>query len=77
MRPGTDADVKNAFDQVDIDSSGLMNFTEFVFSIMGERAQHYGPLADMENLQGLLKETVTELSLLKEALNGSRGKCII
>merc|ERR1712203_896326 len=30
-------------------------------------------LADMENLQILLKETVDELKLLKDALNESRG----
>eukprot|EP00493_Phyllostaurus_siculus_P015783 UN16026 len=71
-QPGTDADIKKAFDGVDIDRSGLLTWTEFVFSIMGKKAQNYGVLADMESLQDLLKETVTELSLLKEALNESR-----
>ena len=72
-QPGTDADIKKAFDGVDIDRSGLLTWTEFVFSIMGEKASKFGVLADMESLQDLLKETVTELTLLKEALNDSRG----
>ena len=37
-QPGSDEDIKRAFDAVDIDGSQLVEFDEFVFSIMGEAA---------------------------------------
>jgi len=37
-QPGNDADIKRAFDSVDVDGSGLVAWDEFVFSIMGEKA---------------------------------------
>ena len=39
---GSPDDVKKAFDSVDIDASGLVEWDEFVFSIMGEKATNYG-----------------------------------
>eukprot|EP00494_Astrolonche_serrata_P030052 UN30319 len=72
QQPGSDEQIKKAFDAVDIDNSGFLTWTEFVFSIMGEKAQNYGVLADMETLGTLLGETATELKLLQESLNESR-----
>ena len=37
-QPGTEKDIKNAFDSVDVDGSGLVEWEEFVFSIMGQEA---------------------------------------
>merc|ERR1712038_1484395 len=67
-QPGTDADIKAAFDSVDVDTSGLVEWNEFVFSIMGERAAKYGVLADMEALTQLLDTTAKEYTILKETL---------
>ena len=44
-----------AFDSVDVDGSGLIEWLEFVFSFMNEDAKNYGTLADMEKLKGLLE----------------------
>merc|ERR1712083_755943 len=33
QQPGNDQDIKNAFDSVDVDGSGLVEWNEFVFSI--------------------------------------------
>ena len=44
QQPGTEADFKRAFDAVDHDESGLVEWNEFVFSIMGEKALKYGVL---------------------------------
>merc|ERR1712142_346324 len=40
-QPGDDKVIKNAFDAVDVDGSGLMDWIEFAFSIMGENAIKY------------------------------------
>ena len=45
---------KQAFDSVDVDGTGLVDFDEFVFSIMQEKALKYGTLAEMERLKELL-----------------------
>ena len=66
-RPGSDNEIKNAFDSVDIDESGLVEWNEFVFSMMGEAALKLGPLADLE----LLDELLTDCSELLEQLRGS------
>ena len=66
-QPGNDADIKRAFDAVDVDKSGLVEWDEFVFTIMGEKALKYGVLADMERLGELLKRNkiicITEISV--------------
>merc|ERR1712048_70788 len=71
-QPGTEKDIKAAFDSVDVDKSGLMDWTEFVFSIMGEKAEKYGVLADMEKLTGLLDVTLKEYTILKDTLGEVR-----
>jgi len=38
-QPGTESDIKKAFDGVDFDNSGLVEWEEFVFSIMGEESR--------------------------------------
>merc|ERR1712037_630780 len=46
---------------------------EFLFSIMGEKASKYGVLADMEELQRLLKNTVSEYNILRDTLQEVRA----
>eukprot|EP00492_Amphilonche_elongata_P002336 TRINITY_DN2594_c0_g1_i1.p1 TRINITY_DN2594_c0_g1~~TRINITY_DN2594_c0_g1_i1.p1 ORF type:complete len:305 (+),score=98.53 TRINITY_DN2594_c0_g1_i1:158-1072(+) len=70
-QPGGDDVIKRAFDAVDVDGSGLLEWDEYVFSIMGEAALKYGLLADMETLSGGLESTLKEVTLLKEALEES------
>eukprot|EP00492_Amphilonche_elongata_P002511 TRINITY_DN276_c0_g1_i2.p1 TRINITY_DN276_c0_g1~~TRINITY_DN276_c0_g1_i2.p1 ORF type:complete len:863 (-),score=234.47 TRINITY_DN276_c0_g1_i2:191-2779(-) len=72
-QPGDDSKIKAAFDGVDIDQSGLVEWSEFVFSIMGEAATKYGVLADMEDLERLLKNTVSEYKILRETLQEVRA----
>ena len=49
--------IKEAFDSVDVNHSGYVEWDEFVYSIMGEDAVNYGALADMEMLSILLDES--------------------
>jgi len=53
-QPGTDRDIKNAFDSVDVDRSGLVDRDEFVLSIMGPESVKFGPIADMDKLDSLI-----------------------
>jgi len=53
-QPGSDSDIKGAFDGVDVDRSGLVDRDEFVFSIMGPKAADFGPIADMDRLDALM-----------------------
>ena len=43
--PGTDEDIKKTFDAVDVDGSGLIEWTEYASSLMGEGALEFGALA--------------------------------
>ena len=70
--PGGPQAIKSAFDSVDVDGSGLVEWNEFVFSIMGEKALKYGVLADMETLTVLLDTTAKEYTILKETLGEVR-----
>ena len=72
-QPGTDEEVKKAFDSVDIDSSGLVEFDEFIFSIMGEEALKYGKLADLEKLVSLLDGVLKDYAMIQDTLNDVRG----
>jgi len=77
--PGDANEIKKAFDRVDIDRSGAVDFTEFSFSIMGEDAGNYGYLADLEMLQVLLTHLVSAgganaRKQLEEAKLGVSGK---
>merc|ERR1712156_3809 len=64
-RPGTDEEIKKTFDAIDIDGTGLVEWNEYAFSLMGEKAMNYGPLADLETLDGLLQETDGVMSELR------------
>ena len=37
-RPGDDNEIKQAFDVIDVDGTGLVEFSEYLFSLMGEKA---------------------------------------
>merc|ERR1719499_1137305 len=52
-QPGSDQDIRNAFNSVDIDRSGLVDRDEFVLSIMGPKANDFGPIADLDRLDSL------------------------
>ena len=65
---GSADEIKKAFDSVDVDGSGIVDWDEFCFSIMGDKATKYGVLADMEDLQRLLKNTVSEYTILGDTL---------
>merc|ERR1719373_1012572 len=54
QKPGDDARIKAAFDSQDVDGSLHVDSNEFAFAVMGTEALKYGPLADMELLNGLL-----------------------
>merc|ERR1719210_1587119 len=71
-QPGSDDQIKQAFDSVDVDSTGLVDWEEFVFSIMSDKALKYGTLADMERLKTLLGNVATEYGLLRESMQGAR-----
>merc|ERR1719461_2459226 len=53
-QPGSSTDIRNAFNSVDVDRSGLVDRDEFVLSIMGPRANNFGPIADMDRLDALM-----------------------
>ena len=55
-----------------MDGSGLVDFNEFAFSLMGEKAIKYGTLADMEVLSGMLTDTAALLQGLKDSLGESK-----
>ena len=67
-RPGSDADIKKAFDAIDVDGTGLVEWNEYVFSLMGEKAINFGTLADLETLHNVLKESEGIMSELRGAL---------
>jgi len=64
-RKGTDEDIRAAFNNVDIDNSGKLEWDEFVFSLAGEEAQRYGMLADMELLIVLLNEVANDIMVMR------------
>ena len=71
-QPGTNEAIKKAFDGVDVDGSGLVEWSEFCFSIMGQASAKYGVLADMEQLERLLSNTVKEYVILRDTLHEVR-----
>merc|ERR1712224_573693 len=68
-QPGTDEDVKRAFDGVDIDQSGYVELDEFLFSIMGEACEKYHPAADMEKVAGYLDKMGSEFTIVSGEYN--------
>ena len=46
--------LRNAFNSVDLDQSGLVDRDEFILSIMGPDAVKFGPIADMERLDAMM-----------------------
>merc|ERR550534_1818009 len=70
-RPGGPDEIKKAFDSVDIDGSGVCDWNEFAFSLMGESALAFGPLAELELLNELLDSTSNLLTSLNEGLADS------
>ena len=72
-QPGSDEDIKRAFDAVDVDGSQLVEFDEFVFSIMGEAAGKYGPLAEMQTLGELLQMVIKDYTLIQGNYSDMEG----
>jgi Ca2+-binding EF-hand superfamily protein len=72
-RPGSDADIKKCFDSVDVDGSGLVEWSEYAFSLMGESALKFGPLADLELLDILLKDTEQLLQAMRDDMIEMQG----
>jgi len=64
-REGSDADITKAFQNVDIDNSGYIEWDEFVFSLQGEEAQKYGIIADIEIMLTLLSEVSSDILELR------------
>merc|ERR1712062_347653 len=71
-RGGSEEEIQKVWDAVDVDGSGLIEWTEFVFSLMGEDALQFGALADLENLTGLLNDTSSLLMSLRDDLAESQ-----
>ena len=72
-RPGTEEDIRNCFDSVDVDGSGLVEWSEFAFSLMGAKAQEYGALADLEKLSTLMDRTAGLFSQFQSSLQEMQG----
>merc|ERR1712038_1054370 len=64
-RPGDEAEIKKTFDSVDVDGTQTVEWAEFAFTLMGDSALEFGPLADLELLNTLLNDTAGLLSSLK------------
>ena len=64
-RPGGPSEIKQTFDSVDVDGSGLVAIEEFVLSLMGKKAMNFGALADLEVLNNLLTDTAGQLHNLQ------------
>jgi len=75
-RPGSDNEIDTAFQGVDIDNSGFIEWEEFVFSLQGEDAQKYGLLADMERMLALLAEVHQDLMQLRGERTDSQKELI-
>ena len=67
-RGGDEDEVKKFFDTVDLDGSGLIEWTEFAFSLMGEKAANYGALADLETLALLMDEVAGLFSSMEGSI---------
>merc|ERR1712054_621441 len=63
-QPGTEPEIMETFNAIDCDGSSFIEQTEFLFAIMGEEANRYGVLADMELLNRLLKLVADQLMTL-------------
>ena len=68
-RSGGQAEIKKSFDSVDIDGSGLVEFSEFAFWLLGEKVLQFGLLAELEILNNLLNGVAGML----ESLNSDFG----
>ena len=59
--------------EVDVDGSGLVEWSEFAFSLMGAKAQEYGALADLEKLSTLMDRTAGLFSQFQSSLKEMQG----
>ena len=48
-------DIKRTFDAIDVDGTGLVEWNEYAFSLMGEKAMDFGTLTDLETIDRLSK----------------------
>ncbi len=56
------------YDSVDVDGSGAIVWSEFVFALMGRAALNFGPLANLEALNNLLQYTKNLLKSMSSDL---------
>ena len=59
------------FDSVDIDGSGKVEWSEYVFSLMGEDAMMFSPMADLELLDQLIGDADKLLANLNSSMKES------
>jgi len=56
------------WDSVDVYGSGLIEWSEFAFSLMGEVALNFGPLAQLETLHTVMEDAAEVLAGLQSSL---------
>ena len=59
-------EIKQTFDSVDVDGSGLVEWAEFAFSLMGEKPLQFRTLADLEILNELLDVCISKLTAISK-----------
>jgi Ca2+-binding EF-hand superfamily protein len=67
-RGSNETEIKTVWDSVDVDGSGLIEWSEFVFSLMGEPALQFGSLSQLETLHTVMNEAAEVLEGLQSSL---------
>ena len=72
QRPGSEKEIKQTFDFINVDGTGFVGWSEFAFSLMGEDALKFGPLADLEVLAAILEDNNSLLGGMKSDLEDAQ-----
>ena len=72
QRPGSEKEIKQTFDSIDVDGTGFVEWSEFAFSLMGEDALKFGPLAYLQVLAAILEDTDSLLEGMKSDLEDAQ-----
>jgi hypothetical protein len=67
-----DDTLAKAFNSVDVDGTGMIDWPEYVFSVLGAKAANYGTLARMEILSTLLDDASGLLTSLRGSLDDAQ-----